>query len=131
MVVAFVACSGGTGKARATPPPADPERPTAVVTSSIVLDQCAPAKQVDPVKAGKEIETMVARCKSIPGGRAHFSATLMPDGQVQLGDPEGNPAAGMIPTCLLQAKGALKHKLRMPQPCKFDVRLEESTNGAP
>ncbi len=102
----------------------------ALVTSSIVVDQCPVSKQVNAKRASAEIEAMVSACKTIPGGKAHFSATLLPDGRVELASPEGDPDTGIVPTCLLQSKASLRHRLRLSKPCKFDVQLEEQSNGA-
>jgi hypothetical protein len=99
--------------------------PISLVTSFVVVEQCPDSKKLDPKLAHREIDELVGPCKKVPGGAAHFSATLIPGGRVELASPSGDPAAGVVPTCLLQNQGQLKHKLRLGQRCKFDVKLEE------
>ena len=64
-------------------------------------------------------------------GAAHFSATLLPNGRVELGSPTGDPTMGMVPTCLLQNASQLKHKLRLKESCKFDGKRELRGEQAP
>lgn len=134
MLALVGACGGGTTATAPTATaaevaPAPPARAATLVTSSIVFGECPGAEQLDPKRASKEIEVMVAECRSVPGGKAHFSATLLPGGKVQLGSPSGDPRAGVIPTCLLQAKAPLSHRIRLSKPCKLDVQLEETSSG--
>ena len=105
------------------PPPA--RRKISMVTSAIVFDACPSSKQLNPKLAKKEIEELIGPCTTVPGGAAHFSATLLPGGRVELASPSGDPAMGVVPTCLMQTQKQLKHRLRLAKPCKFDVKLEE------
>jgi hypothetical protein len=38
---------------------------------------------------------------------------------------------GVVPTCLLQHKKQLRHKLKLTKACKFDVKLEQRIAGPP
>ena len=107
------------------PPPPPAARPLSLVTSFVVLEECPNAKTLDTKRAQKEIEELVGPCTKVPGGVAHFSATLLPDGRVELASPAGDPEMGVVPTCLVQTQAQLRHKLRLTKPCKFDVRLEQ------
>jgi len=110
------------------PPPQDAATPTeqiSLVTSMVIVEACPDSKQLDTKLANREIDELVGPCKKVPGGAAHFSATLMPGGRVELASPSGDPTEGIIPTCLVQSAGQLKHKLRLARACKFDVKLEE------
>jgi hypothetical protein len=69
------------------------------------------------------IRKLVDPCATIPGGRAHFAATLKPDGTIELASPTGDPAEGVVPTCVLRNR--LVHRVMLKQACKFDVKLEE------
>ena len=91
----------------------------------VVVEACPDSKRLDSKKANREIEELVGPCKKVPGGEAHFSATLLPGGRVELGSPAGNPEDGMVPTCVMQQARQLRHKLRLSKPCKFDVKLEQ------
>lgn len=96
-----------------------------MVTSFVMVEACPDSKRLDTRIATREIDEMVGPCKTVPGGAAHFSATLLPNGRVELGSPTGDPEMGMVPTCMLSNAGQLKHKLRLTKPCKFDVKLEQ------
>ncbi len=96
-----------------------------MVTSMVVVDACPSSEQLDRKAATREIESLVGPCKKVPGGAAHFSATLLPDGRVELASPTGDPAAGVVPTCVLETKAAFRHKLKLARACRFDVKLEE------
>jgi hypothetical protein len=110
-----------TTAATSEPPPA----PISLVTSFVVIDACPESKKLDTKLATREIEELVGPCKKVPGGAAHFSATLLPGGRVELAAPSGDVADGVVPTCLLQQQTQLKHKIRLSSACKFDVKLEQ------
>lgn len=107
------------------PPMTPPTRSVSIVTSMVVVEACPVSKKLDQKAATKEIEQLVNPCTKVPGGAAHFSATLMPDGRVELGSPEGKFDEGVVPTCVLHSKAAFRHRLRIEKPCRFDVQLEE------
>jgi hypothetical protein len=113
------------------PPDAAPSEPISLVTSMVIVEACPDSKRLDTKLANREIDELVGPCKSVPGGAAHFSATLVPGGRVELASPSGDPSGGVVPTCLVQNAGQLRHKLRLTKPCKFDVRLEERTATLP
>ena len=104
-------------------PPPDPV--DGMVTSVVVVEACPEAKAINTKLATREIDELVGPCKQVPGGAAHFSATLLPHGRVELGSPGGDPTMGVVPTCLMQKANQLKHKLKLKQPCQFDVKLEQ------
>jgi hypothetical protein len=118
----------GSAVAVVEEPPGDE---ISLVTSFVVVEACPDAKKLDTRLATREIEELVGPCKSVPGGAAHFAATLMPGGRVELAAPSGDPAEGVIPTCLVQSAGQLKHKLKLTKACKFDVKLEQRMTDAP
>ena len=66
---------------------------------------------------------LITPCDKVPGGNAHFSATLIPGGRIELASPAGETADGVVPTCVL--KHTLKHGVTLGEPCTFEVRLEE------
>lgn len=107
------------------------EPPISLVTSFVIVEACPDSRRIDPKKANREIDELVGPCKSVPGGAAHFAATLIPGGRVELASPSGDPTEGVVPTCLLQHQTQLKHKLRLTERCKFDVKLEERLTESP
>lgn len=109
------------------PPPIDapPAEPISLVTSMVIVEACPDSKRLDSKLANREIDELVGPCKKVPGGNAHFSATLLPGGRVELASPSGDATEGVVPTCLLQNAAQLKHKLKLTKACKFDVKLEQ------
>ena len=108
-----------------TGPPGPAERPRSMVTSSVVLDACPDSPRMSAKQAAREIDELVGPCTTIPGGAAHFAAILLPDGRIELASPTGDPAEGVVPTCVVQTAAQLRHKLKLKGACKFDVKLEE------
>lgn len=96
-----------------------------MVTSFVMVEACPEAKTLDTKAATREIDELVGPCKQVPTGAAHFSATLMPGGSVELASPTGDRADGVVPTCVLLKATQLKHKLKLKKSCKFDVKLEQ------
>ncbi len=115
------------------PPPDEPKDPAiSLVTSVVVVDACPAYKKLDSKSATREIDELVGPCKKVPGGAAHFSATLLPGGRVELAAATGDdPSQAVVPTCLLQHGNQLKHKLRLDTACKFDVKLEQRVAEQP
>jgi hypothetical protein len=137
VVCALLGCGSDAPapKQPASPPepaPAEAESPLQqLVTSFVIIDACPDSHRINSKQANKEIDELVGPCKKVPGGAAHFSATLQPNGSVELASPEGNPDDGVVPTCVLQQQKQLRHKLRLTKACKFDVKLEQRVAGAP
>ena len=137
LVVGVLAgCWGGSQPAPVEPtklPPAEeaPDPEISLVTSMVVFDACPDSKRIDTRQATREIEELVGPCKKVPGGAAHFAAILMPGGEVDLAAPSGDMTEGVVPTCLLQQKKQLRHKLKLTKACKFDVKLEQRIADQP
>ena len=123
--VAMSGCGGAHHPSAHAKPTENAGPPVSMVTSSVVIDACPDSKRINSKQANKEIEELVGPCTKIPGGTAHFSATLLPGGRVELASPSGDPESGVVPTCLLQSQGQLRHRIKVTAPCKFDVKLEE------
>jgi hypothetical protein len=118
------ACSGAKVEP-ATEEPLDevPKSVTSLVNASSVVAACPDNKHMNARAAANAIDHLIAPCASVPGGKAHFAATLLPGGKIELAAPDGNPADGVVPTCVL--KGGLHHKVKLMHACTFDVQLEE------
>ncbi len=100
-----------------------PKSVTSLVNASSVVSACPDNKRMNARAAANAIDHLIEPCASVPGGKAHFSATLLPGGKIKLAAPDGNPADGVVPTCVLG--GGLHHKVKLMSPCTFDVQLEE------
>lgn len=128
LIAAAVAC--GPSPAPTTVPAPKPQDPPpdqvqSILTSLVVVEECPESRKIDSKLANREIQELVGPCTKIPGGMAHFTATLQPGGRVEISSPTGDPGDGMVPMCLLQKEKQLKHRLRLRSSCKFDVKLEQ------
>ena len=130
LALLLIGC-GGPRPPSADPRPAPPPdgSPVSMVTSSVIMDACPDAAQINTKQASKEIAELVSPCTQVPGGAAHFSATLLPNGRVVLGSPSGDPDEGVVPTCLVKNQAQLKHRLKLRVACRFDVKLEQHTTN--
>lgn len=115
------------GKARPAEEPDLSKSPTSLVNATSVVSACPDSKRMNTRDGSNAINRLVEPCVAVPGGRAHFSATLLPGGKIELASPEGNPADGVVPTCVLHS--GLRHKVQLRSPCTFDVKLEERKVG--
>jgi hypothetical protein len=106
-----------------------PRSVTSLVNASSVVGACPDGKRMNARAATNAIHHLIEPCATVPGGRAHFSATLLPGGKIELASPAGNPADGVVPTCVL--RGGLHHKVKLMSACTFDVQLEERKVSVP
>jgi hypothetical protein len=96
-----------------------------MVTSMVVVEGCPDSKKLDTRQASREIEELLGPCKKVPGGSAHFAATLLPGGAIELAAPSGDPSEGLVPTCVVQNAAQIRHRLKLTYACKFEVKLEQ------
>ena len=129
--LALGACAGANGEASAPEPVVDevPGSVTSLVDASSVVSACPDSKSMNARAATNAIHHLIEPCAAVPGGRAHFSVKLLPGGKIELASPEGNPADGVVPTCVLHS--GLRHKVLLKSACTFDVLLEERKVSAP
>jgi hypothetical protein len=104
------------------PPPA-PKTSGSIVNASTVVGKCPDGPKMNAHAAQTTIQQLVSPCAAVPNGKAHFSATLLPGGHIELGSPDGNTAGGVVPTCVLKSR--LIHSVPLKRPCVLDVQLEE------
>jgi hypothetical protein len=107
----------------------DDEPPVAELLTSFVVQVCPDARKMNSRAAETALRQLVSPCDRVPGGDAHFSATLMPGGRIELGSAAGDPTEGVVPICVL--KHTLTHPVALERPCTFDVRLEASHTPRP
>jgi hypothetical protein len=119
---AIVGSAGLLAAACAQQPAADasgvPRHVTSMVSASAVVDACPDARRMNAKAAVETINKLVEPCGKVPGGKAHFTATLAPGGKIELASPED-----VVPTCVLSH--GLAHPVALTRPCRFDVLLEE------
>jgi hypothetical protein len=68
------------------------------------------------------MQKLVAKCTSVPGGKARFVATFEPGGQIRLSPPEGQ-ADGTVPICVLDQ--GLRHQLLVVKACRMEVEMDQ------
>lgn len=133
-----LACAG-----KPAPPPeqadsagsAEPPAMATGVNATVIVGKCPDVARINVRTAQDAIQKLVGPCAKVPGGSAHFSATLLPGGKIDLASPEGDPAEGVVPTCVLQNR--LVHRVPLKNACALDVQLDERTvvvapaDGAP
>lgn len=120
-LLALAACS--SPKPAAQPAPEEAPTPMALMNVSVVATTCPQVTQHNARMAENAMRKLVEPCDKVPGGRAHFTATMLPGGRIELGSPEGDPTEGTVPTCVV--KNQLTHKIQLRKPCVFRVELEE------
>jgi hypothetical protein len=104
-----------------------PRTTTSMVNASAVVSACPDGRKMNAKAAADTINKLVEPCAQVPGGKAHFAATLLPGGKIELASPEGKVADGVVPTCVL--RHGLTHRVMLTKPCTFDVQLEERKVG--
>jgi hypothetical protein len=124
----LAACGGAKAAPKVVEPDDVPKSVTSLVDASSVVGACPDIKTMNARAATNTINRLIEPCAAVPGGRAHFSATLLPGGKIELASPEGSTADGVVPTCVLH--GGLRHKVMLRSACTFDVKLEERKAGA-
>ncbi|MEZ4295550.1 MAG: hypothetical protein R3B70_11290 [Polyangiaceae bacterium] len=108
------------------------DSPQAVATgvnATVIVAKCPDARRIKVRTAQATIQKLVDPCAKVPGGRAHFSATLLPGGRIELASPEGDPSEGVVPTCVLTNR--LTHRVLLRSACTLDVQLDERTLPVP
>jgi hypothetical protein len=116
--------SPGGASADASIPPAEPSGPSAqMVNATILTNGCQALGPANARLAEKAMYQLIEGCSSVPGGKAQFEATLQPGGRIQIGGVPGQP--DVVPICVL--KHALEHKVPLTQPCRLDVKIEQTS----
>lgn len=104
--------------------------PLSLVHASAVVQDCPDAKWMHTRAAQRAIQKVIDPCIAVPGGKAHFSAALVPGGRVELASPSGDPDRGVVPTCVLKDQN-LRHQVFLKHRCAFDIVLEERPEAHP
>jgi hypothetical protein len=92
-----------------------------VVNATILVNGCEGFGRANGKLAEKALYQLVEGCATVPGGSAQFSATLEPNGRIEIGAAAGEP--DVVPICVL--RHALVHRVPLSQPCRLDVKIEE------
>ncbi len=98
-----------------------------MVEATILFSDCGAVSNLNAQLAEGTMRRLVESCDSVPGGHAKFTASLMPNGSIEIATPEG--PEGTVPVCVL--RHGLKHQVTVRKACKLEVQLEQrKVNGA-
>lgn len=123
-----VGCASPSPPPAAEAPPPEPAGPSAqLVNATVLTNGCQDLGARSARLAEAAMNQLVEGCSSVPGGSAQFTATLEPGGRVEISTAAGQPA--VVPTCIL--KHALVHRVKLTQPCRLDVRIEQTRVALP
>lgn len=130
-VACLGACLGISSCGPKAPPPrqadSPPTRPAHAVSAVVLVNRCAHLGVANAKLAEAAMNQLVDGCGSFSGGRARFTATLLPGGAIQFAEGPEQPQS--IPVCVLTHP--LMHRVSLQQPCALDVQLEESSVAVP
>jgi hypothetical protein len=94
-----------------------------MVNATILTNGCQALGASNARLAEKAMYQLIEGCSSVPGGRVQFEATLQPGGRVSISAMPGQ--SDVVPICVL--KHPLQHGVPLAQPCRLDVKLEQSS----
>jgi hypothetical protein len=94
-----------------------------MVNATILTNGCQALGAANAKLAEKAMNQLIEGCTSVPGGKAQFEATLQPGGRIEIHGVAGH--ADVVPICVL--KHALEHKVPLTQPCRLDVKIEQTS----
>jgi hypothetical protein len=97
-------------------------RAAQIVNATILTNDCQKLGTSSAQQAERAMYDLVEDCRSVPGGSAHFAATLQPGGRIEITSVPGY--ADVVPICVL--KHSLLHKVPLAKPCRLDVKIEET-----
>ena len=98
-----------------------------MVNATILTNGCQALGPANARLAEKAMYQLIEGCSSVPGGKAEFEATLQQGGRVAISAVPGQP--DVIPICVL--KHSLQHSVPLTQPCRLDVKLEQTSVSLP
>jgi hypothetical protein len=91
------------------------------VDATIMFTNCGKVANLNAKSAQRTMRQLVEACEEVPGGSAEFTATLWPDGRIELATLDGG--VGTVPVCVLRHE--LKHKVKVSKPCTMSVHISE------
>jgi hypothetical protein len=86
-----------------------------------MFTNCGKVANMNAKSAQRTMRQLVEACEEVPGGSAEFTATLWPDGRIELATVDGG--VGTVPVCVLRHE--LKHKVAVSKPCTMNVHMSE------
>ena len=126
LIVTLASCTRAHEPAPSTAPvasvePADEAPAVGFVDATIMFTNCGKVANMNARSAQRTMRKLGEACEEVPGGSAEFTATLSPDGRIELASPDGG--IGTVPMCVLRHE--LKHKVLVSKPCTMHVRMTE------
>lgn len=115
--------SSATAASEASDASASASAPAAqMVNATILTNGCQALGAANAKLAERAMYQLIEGCSSVPGGKAQFEATLQPGGRIEISGVPGQP--DVVPICVL--KHSLQHKVPLTQPCRLDVKIEQT-----
>lgn len=99
----------------------DPGPSIGLVDATIMFTDCGVVSNMNATRAQSTMRQLVEACNEVPGGTAQFTATLLPNGRIELANADGG--FGTVPICVLHHE--LKHKVVVKKPCTMQVQMSE------
>jgi hypothetical protein len=99
----------------------DPNPSIGLVDATIMFTDCGVVSNMNAIRAQSTMRQLVEACNEVPGGSAQFTATLLPNGRIELANADGG--FGTVPICVLHHE--LKHKVVVKKPCIMQVQMSE------
>jgi hypothetical protein len=128
VIAITTACACAPQRPTASPnTEAPPGRAAQIVNATIMTNGCQKLGTTSAQLAERAMYDLVEDCRSVPGGNAHFGATLEPGGRIEITSVRGY--ADVVPICVL--KHSLVHKVPLAKPCRLDVKIEETRVPVP
>jgi hypothetical protein len=114
----------GAAPAPAPAPSAEPDDlpPVGFGDATIIFTDCGKVSNMNAKLAQKTMRRLVEACNEVPGGTAQFTATLLPDGHIELAT-SADGGLGTVPVCVLHHE--LKHNVVVSKPCTMQVQMTE------
>lgn len=96
-----------------------------LVDATIMFTDCGVVSNMNAQRAQRTMRQLVEACNEVPGGTAQFTATLLPNGRIELANADGG--LGTVPICVLHHE--LKHKVVVKKPCIMQVQMSEHSSS--
>ena len=105
----------------AVPNEDEPNPSLGLVDATIMFTDCGVVSKTNAIHAQRTMRQLVEACNEVPGGTAQFTATLLPNGRIELANADGG--LGTVPICVLRHE--LTHKVVLKKPCTMQVQMSE------
>jgi hypothetical protein len=126
LIITVLSCARGhEPPPSAAPAPSAPQEDSSpsigLVDTTMMFTDCGVVSNMNAKHAQSTMRHLVEACNEVPGGTAQFTATLLPNGRIELASIDGG--LGTVPICVLHHE--LKHNVAVKKPCIMQVQMSE------